>query len=439
MTVTVHRGALLHFVDDPAIAGDESYRYSEDGALVIEEGHVLTAGPAREVMATLAPDVHVVEHQDALIVPGFIDTHVHYPQLDIVGAHGEQLLEWLDRYVFPTEAKFSDKAHARDVADAFLDQLLCNGTTTALVFATVHPQSVDAFFEACEARGLCMISGKVLMDRNAPEYLCDDPQSAYKDSRRLIETWHGRGRLRYAVTPRFAPTSSPEQLAAAGRLLREYPGVYLHTHMSENVNEIAWVEELFPDHEHYLHCYDDAGLLGRRSVFAHCIHLSDLEWQRMADTQSNIAFCPTSNLFLGSGLFPLGRAQHHGVHVGLGTDIGAGTSLSMLETMDEAYKVQQLQGQSLTPFKSFYLATLGGARALDLEDTLGNFLPGKAADFVVLDMAPTPLLKRRIEATDDLFEKLFVLSTLGDDRVVRETWILGECAHRRDGATPLTH
>jgi guanine deaminase len=293
---------------------------------------------------------------------------------------------------------------------------------------------VEAFFEAAAQRGLRMIAGKVLMDRNAPDELRDTPESAYADSRQLIERWHNRERLRYAVTPRFAPTSSPEQLQAAGRLLREYPDVYLHTHMSENLNEVAWVASLFPQHDHYLHSYDSAGLLGRRSVFAHCIHLTDAEWSRLADTKSNIAFCPSSNLFLGSGLFPLARAESAGVHVGLGTDIGAGTSLSLLATMSEAYKVQQLQGVSLSPWKSFYLATLGAARALDLEAELGNFLPGKEADFLVLDLAATPLLRQRIASCFSLFELLFVLSTLGDDRVVRETWIMGECAHRRDSA-----
>jgi guanine deaminase len=434
MNASLHRGALLHFLDDPATAGEESYAYHEDGALLVENGHVVAAGDAAEVAIRAAPDTPVLVHDNALLLPGFIDAHVHYPQLDIVGAHGEQLLEWLDRYVFPTEARFGDPVHASEVARRFLDELLRNGTTTALVFGTVHPESVDAFFEAAEARNLRMIAGKVLMDRNAPSYLRDTPETGYRESKALIERWHGRGRARYAVTPRFAPTSSPEQLARAGQLLREHPGVYLHTHMSESLNEIAWVEALFPHLDHYLHSYDEAGLLGRRSVFAHCVHLSDAEWQRMAATGSNAAFCPTSNLFLGSGLFPLASAERHAVEVGLGTDVGAGTSLSLLETIDEAYKVQQLQGVSLSPLKSFYLATLGGVRALDLEEHLGNFLPGKEADFLVIDLAPTPLLAARIARCSSLFEKLFVLSTLGDDRCVRETWIMGERRHARDGA-----
>lgn len=432
MSVELHRGALLHFLADPADAGDASYEYFSDGALRVEDGTITAAGPADEVLANSPANAVVREHPHAILIPGFIDTHIHYPQMDMVGAHGEQLLEWLERYVFPTEARFADRAHADEVAQRFLRELLRNGTTTALVFATVHPESVDAFFEASEALGTRMIAGKVLMDRNAPAHLCDTAETGYRQSKALIERWHNRGRQRYAITPRFAPTSSAAQLAAAGRLLREHPDVYVHTHMSENLNEVAWVGELFPELDHYLHSYDAAGLLGRRSIFAHCIHLSDAEWQRMAETQSNIAYCPTSNLFLGSGLFPLQRAREHGVQTGLGTDIGAGTSFSLLQTMNEAYKVQQLQGDSLLPLESFYLATLGGAQALDLQDLIGSFSPGKEADFVVLDLAATPLLERRLGLSKSLHETLFVLSTLGDDRCIRETWVMGRCAHRRD-------
>ena len=432
MSRQLHRGALLHFLDDPATAGEDSYAYFPDGGLLVEDGHVLAAGEAKRVLGSQGKRCEVIEHPDALLVPGFIDTHIHYPQMDIVGAHGQQLLEWLDSYVFPTEARFSDLQYAAGVARRFFRELLRNGTTTALVLGTVHPESVDAFFGEAEQLNLRMIAGKVLMDRNAPDFLTDTAESGYAQSKALIERWHERGRLRYAVTPRFAPTSSPEQLALAGQLLREHPGVYLHTHMSENLDEIAWVEELFPHLDHYLNSYDEARLLGRRSVFAHCIHLRDAEWQRLADTRSNIAFCPTSNLFLGSGLFPLHRAEACGIPVGLGTDIGAGTSFSLLRTMDEAYKVQQLQGVSLSPLKNFYLATLGGARALDLEAELGNFLPGKEADFLVLDCAATPLLRERLRHCADLFETLFVLSTLGDDRAVRESWIMGERRHSRD-------
>ena len=349
----------------------------------------------------------------------------------MVAAYGEQLLEWLNTYTFPVESKFSNPAYAREIAERFLNEMLRCGTTTALVFGTVHKESVDAFFQACEERNLRMIAGKVMMDRNAPDYLVDTPQSSYEDSKALIEKWHDKGRLRYAVTPRFAPTSTPEQLAKAGQLLQEHPGVYLHTHMSESANEVVWVEELFPECDHYLHTYDDAGLLGRRSVFAHCIHLNDEEWDRLEETQSNIAFCPTSNLFLGSGLFNLKRAVEQNIGVGIGTDIGGGTSFSILQTLGEAYKVQQLRGEKLTPFKAFYLATLGGAKALDMEDLIGNFQAGKEADFIILDKASTPLLEFRLQQCKSLMETLFVLAIMGDDRSISATYSAGELVHAK--------
>lgn len=433
MTLSAHRGAMLHFLQDPDQAPASSTReFWSDGLLVLENDRVHSAGPASTLLPTLPADCPVHEHANALILPGFIDTHIHLPQMEMIGAHGEQLLEWLEKYVFPAEAKFADPAYAGDIAERFLDELLRNGTTTALVFGSVHATSVEAFFAACERRNLRMIAGKAMMDRNCPDNVRDTARDSYRDSQRLIERWHGRARLQYAVTPRFAPTSSPAQLALAGQLLREHPGVYLQTHMSENLDEVAWVGRLFPQVPHYLAAYDDAGLLGRRSVFAHCIHLTDAEWSRLGVSQSNVAFCPTSNLFLGSGLFPLGCARQHAVRVGLGTDIGGGTSFSLLQTLNEAYKVLQLRGEHLSPFKAFYLATLGGAEALDLADTLGNFIPGKEADFVILDTACTPLLAFRLQHCRDLEETLFVLSTLADDRAIRQTWSGGRCVHDRD-------
>ncbi|MEH6611139.1 MAG: guanine deaminase [Halioglobus sp.] len=428
-----YRASILHFLDDPdKVDPDASYEYFEDGVLLVSEGKIQRVGPAEETLAGLDPGVPVQEYPDALIIPGFVDTHIHYPQTEMIASYGEQLLEWLNTYTFPVEHRFSDLDYAREIAERFLDELLRNGTTTALVFGTVHKESVESFFEACEARNLRMIAGKVMMDRNAPDYLLDSPDSSYKDSKELIEKWHDRGRLRYAVTPRFAPTSTPEQLKKAGQLLQEHPGVYLHTHMSENADEVVWVEELFPHCDHYLHSYDEAGLLGRRSVFAHCIHLNDEEWSRLSETQSNIAFCPSSNLFLGSGLFNLKRAVAHDIGVGLGTDVGGGTSFSLIQTMAEAYKVLQLRGEKLTPFKAFYLATLGGARALDMDDLIGNFESGKEADFIVLDKAPTPFMKFRLAHCKDLFELLFVIATLGDDRTIKATYSAGVRVHDRD-------
>ena len=431
-----YRAAILHSIADPAVVGvEQSYEYFEDGLLVIENSQVANVGHAADLLPSLK-GVEITEYRDALITPGFIDTHIHYPQTGMIASYGEQLLDWLNTYTFPTEQQFADKAHASDVAGIFLKELLRNGTTTALVFGTVHKQSVDAFFEAAERLNLRMIAGKVLMDRNAPDYLTDTPESGYADSKELIERWHGKGRLHYAVTPRFAPTSTPEQLTLAGQLLGEYPDLYMHTHLSENRKEIEWVKALFPERKGYLDVYDYYQLIGARSVFAHGVHLCDDECKRLAETGSAVAFCPTSNLFLGSGLFDLNKLEQHGVRVGLGTDVGAGTSFSQLQSLNEAYKVMQLQGKKLDPFKSLYLATLGGANALYLDDKIGNFERGKDADFVVLDYNATPLISYRMQQAKTLDEKLFALTMLGDDRAVKETFAAGESVHRRDSDRP---
>ncbi len=430
--VKAYRAAILHNIADPAVVGvEQSYEYFEDGLLVIENGQVAKVGHAADLLPSLK-GVEIIEYRDALITPGFIDTHIHYPQTGMIASYGEQLLDWLNTYTFPTEQQFADKAHAADVAGIFLKELLRNGTTTALVFGTVHKQSVDAIFEAAEQLNLRMIAGKVLMDRNAPDYLTDTPESGYADSKELIERWHGKGRLHYAVTPRFAPTSTPEQLTLAGKLLGEYPDLYMHTHLSENRKEIEWVKALFPERKGYLDVYDHYKLIGPRAVFAHGVHLCDDECQRLAETGSAVAFCPTSNLFLGSGLFDLNKLEQHGVRVGLGTDVGAGTSFSQLQSLNEAYKVMQLQGKKLDPFKSLYLATLGGANALYLDDKLGNFESGKDADFVVLDYNATPLISYRMQQAKTLEEKLFALTMLGDDRAIKETFAAGVSVHARD-------
>lgn len=431
-TIKAYRAAILHSIADPAEVGiEQSYQYFEDGLLLVENGQISAVGHAKDLLPALASNVEVTEYRDALITPGFIDTHIHYPQTGMIAAYGEQLLDWLNTYTFPTEKQFADKAHAADVANIFLKELLRNGTTTALVFGSVHKQSVDAFFEASEALNLRMIAGKVMMDRNAPDYLTDTAQSSYADSKELIERWHGKARLHYAVTPRFAPTSTPEQLTYAGKLLQEYPGLYMHTHLSENLDEIAWVKALFPEQKGYLDVYDHFQLLSERSMFAHGVHLCDEECQRLAQTGSAIAHCPTSNLFLGSGLFNLKQAEQFKVNVGLGTDVGAGTSFSMLQTLNEAYKVQQLQRNKLNPFKSLYLATLGGARALRLEDKIGSFASGNDADFIVLDYHATPLLSYRLQQAKNVEEKLFVLMTIGDDRAIKETFAAGRSVHQR--------
>lgn len=430
------RGRFLDIENTVAQACEihDQARYVEDGLLICLNGKIEWFGTWQDGQAHLPPDVQVQHYPDQLIIPGFIDTHIHYPQTEMIGAYGEQLLEWLDTYTFPTELQFSDPAYAEKIAEFFVQELLKNGTTTALVFCTVHPQSVDALFQAAQKRQMRLIAGKVMMDRHAPENLCDTAESAYADSKQLIEKWHGKGRNLYAVTPRFAPTSTPEQLARAGQLKAEYPDVYVHTHLSENKNEIAWAKALFPEQKGYLDVYHHYGLTGSRSVFAHCVHLEDDEWQCMHDTDSAIAFCPTSNLFLGSGLFPLKKTWEAQVKVGLGTDIGAGTSFSQLQTIQEAYKVQQLQGDKLSAFEALYHATLGGAKALDLADQLGNFNIGKEADFIVLDLQPTALQALRQSRAKGIEDAVFALMMMGDDRNVQAAYVYGECAYQRSKA-----
>ncbi len=433
MATTAFRASILHCLADPGGATDHSkssaVEYIDDGLLIVENGYVHETGEAEALLPGLSEDVEVVEYRDKLIIPGMIDCHVHFPQIDIIASYGEQLLDWLNRYAYPVEQKFADAAHAAEVADFFVDELLRNGTTTALVFATVHPQSVDAIFDKALQQNMRLLAGKVLMDKNCPEELRDDAQSGYTDSLALINKWHGKGRLSYAITPRFAVTSSEGQLAEAGRLASEHPDVYVHTHLAENDDEVELIAKQFPWSVSYLDVYEHFGLVRERSVFAHCLHLDDRDRKSLSEHGGAIAFCPTSNLFLGSGLFDLRSANDKGIRVGLGTDVGGGTSLNVLRTASEAYKVLHLQGQALPPFDALYLATLGAARALYLEDKIGNFEPGKEADFVVLDSRATSITARRLSKSDDVAEKLFALIMLGDDRSVVATYLMGELAH----------
>ena len=435
MSVSAIRGRVVTCVDDPALVGSRALVHEPDGVVVIDEGRVTTVGPAADVLPSLAPETPIAHYPGCLISPGFIDTHVHYTQTGMVAAHGAlrpgergaQLLDWLNRYAFPAEMRFADRAYADAMARAFCDELIRNGTTTALVYCAVFPESVDALFEEAARRHLRLIAGKVLMDRNAPDALLDTAQSSYDQSKALIAKWHGRGRAHYAITPRFAPTSSPEQLELAGALWAEHPDVFVHSHLSENVDECAWVKDLFPDNDGYLDVYDSFGLTGRRAVYAHGVHLSEDELLQCHHTGTALAHCPTSNLFLGSGLFNLGTATRadRPVHVGLGTDIGAGTSFSMLATLNEAYKVAQLTGSALDGVRGWYLATLGAARALDLDAHIGSLQPGRDADLIVIDPAATPLLALRTQQCESIEELLFVLMTLGDDRVIRTTYVNG--------------
>ncbi len=421
------RSSILHCLSDPGeAAASSAIEYFEDGLMIVEDGDVLEVGHANVLLNEIPEDAEVTEHPGGLIVPGFIDCHVHFPQLGIIASYGEQLLDWLNRYAYPAEARFADPAYAREVADVFIDEMLANGTTTALVFGTVHSHSADAIFQAAAARDLRLVAGKVLMDCNCPEELRDDAASGIADSRALIEKWHGKGRLGYAITPRFALTSTSEQLEAAGKLAAEYPDVWIHTHLAENHDEVDQIARQYPERSSYLDVYEHFGLLRERAVFAHCLHMNDADRFSMASKGGTAAFCPTSNLFLGSGLFDLAAMHAAGVRCGLGTDVGGGTSMSLLRTASEAYKVLHLQEHALPATRALYLATLGAAEALYLDDCIGNFLPGKEADFVVLDASGSRLTARRVAAAETVDEKLFALITLGDDRNISATYVRGK-------------
>lgn len=434
------RGTFLDFTGPAADAGDveKNFRCLDDGLMRLEGGLVKELVPYPEAVGRgFKPgEVDFMDWSGKFVVPGFIDAHVHYPQTEMIASYGEQLLDWLNKYTFPTERKYADKNRARAVSDFFLRELLKNGTTTAVVFCAVFPQSADAFFEAAEALNMRTVAGKVMMDRNAPDYLLDTPESAYHDSLRLIDKWHGRGRALYAVTPRFAPTSTDAQLRVAGKLLEARPGVYMQTHLAENKNEVRWVAELYPRHRNYLHVYESFGLTGPRCLFAHCVHLDDDEWAKMADSRSVACFSPTSNLFLGSGMFDYKRARDEGVRVALATDVGGGTSLSQLASLGEAYKICQLTGHKLSAVEQLYLATMGGASSLSLDGVLGNFEPGKEADLAVLDPGGTDLMAMRSAQAGSVREKLFVLTTMGDDRAVAGAYAAGRLVHVRGENPP---
>jgi guanine deaminase len=413
--------------------------HEPDAIVAMADGHITHFGPASRIAPLLPASTEIVDYgRDALISAGFVDSHVHYPQTPMIASPGAQLLDWLNRYTFPTELKFADRAFARGVARLFLREGLRNGITTSCVYCTVHPHSVDALFEEAEEIGLRLAAGKVLMDRNAPAGLLDTAQSGYDESQALIRKWHGRGRLIYAITPRFAGTSTTAQLAAAGALWHEHRDCLMQTHIAESRDEVAWIKELFPDRRTYLDVYDHHGLCGRRAVFGHGIWLDEAEMQRLHESGAAIAHCPTSNFFLGSGAFDLSRAlrRERPVRVGLGTDIGAGTSFSMLATLDAAYKAAQLNGRSLSPGHAYYLATRGSARALYLEDKIGSLAAGLEADLVVLDMRSTPLIDYRMTQARDFAEQLFIQMVLGDDRAVRATYVAGRLVHARGADVP---
>ena len=435
------RGQAVSLTGNPFL-NEGCLRHEADALILIEDGRVTAFGDFSELAHGIPPGVEVVAYENALILPGLIDTHVHYPQLQMIASYGEQLLAWLEKYTFPAELQFADFGHAERVAKLFFREILGAGTTTAVVYCTVHPGSVEAFFAESARFNTRMIAGKVLMDRNAPAGLLDTAQRGYDESKVLIDRWHGRGRQHYCVTPRFAPSCTQAQLDAAGTLLREHDDLFLQTHLCENLDEIAWVRELFPEQASYLDVYAQSGLVGPRTVLGHAIHMSEEDFCTCHASGAAIAHCPTSNGFLGSGLFRLFDAldPRRPVRVGLGSDVGAGTTLSLLKTLGESYKVAALRGTKLDAVRAFWLTTLGGAEALRLDDRIGRIAPGYDADFCVLDLAATPLLGFRTATCGTIEELLFVLMTLGDHRTVRATWVAGEAVYdNRRAGDPLRY
>ena len=421
MTKTLLRGRVLSFHADPAESAD-SHHFWENGAILVEDGRILAVGDYAD---TRDPEAREIDHRPHIIMAGFIDPHIHFPQVQVVAAWAAQLLDWLNDHTFPIEAQYRDPAHAARMAEAFLDQLLLNGTTTASAFCSVHRESAEALFTAAEVRGMAMLAGKVMMDRNAPDAVLDTAQASYDDSRALIERWHGRGRLEYVITPRFAITSTPGQLRAAGTLAAENPGLAVQTHLNENRAEIELTMQLYPEAQDYLDIYDRFGLLGPRSLMGHAIHMNDREIARMAETGTRAIHCPTSNLFLGSGLFDDRGMRDAGIVTGVATDIGGGTNWSMLATLAEAYKIAQMRGQRMHPLAAFHWATRGNAMALGIEDRVGSVQPGRFADLVVLDPRATQAMRLRHDKVDSLMQELFILQVMGDDRAVVETYVAG--------------
>ncbi|PCK88462.1 guanine deaminase [Rhizobium sophoriradicis] len=428
MTTTLLRSRLLSFHRAPlTLADSQSYFYEEDGGLLIEGGLIASVGAYADVKAKAAADVVEIDHRPHLILPGFIDMHLHFPQMQVIASYAANLLEWLNTYTFPEECRFVESAHAERIARHFYDELIRHGTTTAVAYCSVHKTSADAFFAEAMKRNMRMVGGKVMMDRNAPQGLLDTPEMGYDETRRVIADWHGKGRNHVAITPRFAITSTPAQMEATSALAREFPDLHIQTHLSENHDEIKFTCELYPEAIDYTDIYARYGLLGPKSLFGHAIHLSEREADVMSETGSVAVHCPTSNLFLGSGLFPLKALARRDkpVRIGVATDIGGGSSYSMLKTMDEAYKIQQLLGERLNPLESYYLMTRGNAEALSLADRIGTLDPGTDADLVVLNAAATPAMALKLEVVKTLLEELFLLQTMGDDRAVAETYVAG--------------
>ena len=425
-STTLLLGQTLSFVADPFVVPvDEAAQHRRRGGVLIRDGRILETGEG-DALRRANPAAEVVDYGDALITAGFVDAHVHYPQTGIIASWGKQLIDWLNTYTFPEEMRFDDPDFAKAAARQYFDLALANGTTSMCSFCTIHPESVDAFFTEAQDRGLRVAGGKTCMDRNAPEGLQDTAQAAYDDSRALLQKWHGQDRLTYAITPRFSPTSTPEQLEALGALWAEHTDCLMQTHLSEQLPEIAWVHELYPEARDYLETYEQFGLLGKGALFGHAIHLEDREKARILESGAALVHCPTSNTFIGSGLFDMAGLKSDGHLVGLATDTGGGSSFSMLRTMAAAYEVGQLRGTALHPAQLYWLATQGSAQAMGMGQFIGNLSAGLEADLVVLDLASTPVIAQRAERAQGFWEALFPTIMMGDDRAINSVWIHGK-------------
>lgn len=423
MTDRLLRGRLLTFNREPQDGNDTgAYTYLEDGGLLLRNGLIQNRGSFADI-ATDAPGAQVIDHRPHFMLAGFIDPHIHFPQVQVIASWGSQLLDWLNNYTFPEETRFADADHCATMATRFVDQLIAHGTTTAVAFCSVHKASADALFSESSERGLRMLGGKVMMDRNAPDGLRDTPQSGYDDTKALIARWQGKGRNSYVITPRFAITSTPAQMEMVQVLAAEHPDCHIQTHLSENNDEIAFTANLYPEARDYLDVYQSYGLLGNKTLLGHSIHLKPREIDALVETGAHPVFCPTSNLFLGSGLFDNARLRARGIQNGIATDVGAGTSYSMLQTLNEGYKILQLQGQSLHPLQAFHWATRGNANILGLVDKIGTLDPGTEADIVVLNSRSTKAMNLRMERCNSLSEELFLLQMMGDDRAIDEVYV----------------
>ena len=426
---TLLKGRVLSFNGSP-FEGEPTDATKIHQAVLIEDGRIAALGQASD-LSDAHPEANIKDYGDQLIMAGFVDSHVHYPQTAMIASWGKRLIDWLNSYTFPEEMKFDDPAYAAEIANRYLDLTAAHGTTTMCSFCTIHPESVDAFFTAAQARGQRVVAGKTCMDRNAPEGLRDTAQTGYDQSKALLEKWHGVDRISYAITPRFSPTSTPEQLEAMGALWAEHPDCLMQTHLSEQTDEIEWVRSLFPDARDYLDTYEQFGLLGGNGLYGHAIHLEDRERDRLREVDAALIHCPTSNTFIGSGLFDMNGLIHSGHRVGLATDTGGGSSFSMLRTMAAAYEIGQLRGHPLHPSQLLWLGTVGSARTLRMDDRIGNIAVGMEADLAVLNLASTPAIAQREAHADDLWEAVFPTIMMGDDRAVTDTWIAGRAVSGR--------